>query len=54
MARPTEYPIKKLIRLDEATFQKVQNFASDEGLTFTEAIRLLLKDHLIGLGYSND
>jgi antitoxin component of RelBE/YafQ-DinJ toxin-antitoxin module len=54
MARPTEYPIKKLIRLDEETFQQVKKFASDEDLTFTEAIRLLLKDHLTGLGYSND
>lgn len=51
--RPVEYPIKKLVALNQVIIDAVEAFREDqpEDMNQSEAIRRILKDWLTGHGY---
>lgn len=51
--RPVEYPIKKLVALNQPIIDAVEAFRDDqsEDMNQSEAIRRILKDWLTGKGY---
>lgn len=51
--RPTEFPIKKLVALNDELLAAIEAFRAeaDPPLNQSEVIRLILRDWLIGNGY---
>jgi hypothetical protein len=51
--RPTEFPIKKLVALNEEIVEAVEAFRAEQvpEINQSEAIRRILRDWLIGAGY---
>lgn len=52
--RPTEFPIKKLVALNQEIVDGIERFQADHLPPIdnqSAAIRWLIRDHLVGLGY---
>lgn len=52
--RPAEYPIKKLVALNEELLSGIEKFQADESppiVNQSEAIRRIIRDWLVGHGY---